>query len=398
MKKVSFLFLSVLAAVSISAQEVIEGSSTEPGRKATFVDNGFWDNWFIGAGAGANVYFDDYGVKADGLGDRITVMPNVQFGKWINPWLGLRVKATGFLDLKTFNNDVNKDGKVTGSKQKYVGAEANLMWNMTDYLLPYKANRVYKFIPYAGLGYARGWDYRDYRGTYNGTDTQNSLTFDVGIINRFRLANNINLDIELSGKALKDRFDNRSGGKRGYDAMATASASLIFDIGSKATNFSEAVLRDQYEIDNLNRKINEQRAEIDALQRRPAPVAPSEPEVIVKEVKVYDKSCEPVNNVVLFPISGTKVQSHQEVNIYNVVKYLRENPESKVRVVGYTDKATGTAAINERLSRERAQAVTNVMINKYNISKDRIIVNWEGQTNPPFDVVEWNRAVILYIE
>ena len=58
MKK--YLFIMVLCSImQTSFAQVKEGQSSEPARKATFINNGFWDHWFIGAGAGANIYFGD---------------------------------------------------------------------------------------------------------------------------------------------------------------------------------------------------------------------------------------------------------------------------------------------------------------------------------------------------
>ena len=105
-----------------------------------------------------------------------------------------------------------------------------------------------------------------------------------------------------------------------------------------------------------------------------------------------------INNVVLFKINQTKVDPYQGVNIYNIAQYLKDNPQLKVKVVGYTDKKTGTATINEKLSAERAQNVARILIDEYNISRDRVIVEWVGDREPPFDKPEWNRAVILYVE
>ncbi|MDU1892703.1 MAG: OmpA family protein [Dysgonomonas sp.] len=389
MKKIVLLLLSVFTVGMVVAQEK-DGISTDAGRKTTFVQNGFWDNWFIGAGAGANIYFGDNDVDATFF-RRLTVTPNFQFGKWFSPYAGGRIKLSGGTNLHTFNEDATRMART-----RYVSAEANFMWNMTDYLLNYNANRVYSFIPYVGAGWAYGWKYENMPENFEPSNHVNSVTFDAGIINRFRFSERLALDIEMSGKLLKDNFDQRTGGKRGYDLLGTVSASLVYNLGSKAT-FTEAVLRDQSEIDALNSKINSQRMEIERLAQRPAQV--SEPTVVVKEVvKEVSVGQEPVNNVVLFNINQTKVQSHQEVNVYNVAKYLRENPDKKVRVIGYTDKATGSAAINEKLSRERAQNVADIITGKYGIDKSRVITTWEGMANPPFDVVEWNRAVIMYIE
>lgn len=389
MKKNILLLILVFLTVTISSQEK-EGISLGAGRNTTFVNNSFWDNWFVGAGAGANIYFGDKDANAS-FGKRMTVTPNFQLGKWFSPYSGARIKLAGGPNMHTFNNDAS-----LMTRNRYVSAELNYMWNMTDYLMSYNANRVYSFIPYIGVGWAYGWRYKNLPEYASNSNHVNSATFDAGIINRFRFSERIALDIELSGKLLKDDFDQRTGGKRGYDVLGTSSASLVINIGKKAV-FTEAVLRDQNEINNMNNTINMQRADIAKLSQRP--VEKAEPKVVIKEViKEVRINEEPVNNVVLFAINQVKVAPNQEVNVYNVAKYLKENPDKKVRVIGYTDKETGTAVINEKLSRQRAQNVADIMTGKYGIDQNRVIVEWEGQTKPPFDVKEWNRAVILYIE
>ncbi|MBK5722264.1 OmpA family protein [Dysgonomonas sp. Marseille-P4677] len=388
MRKISFLFLFLLITGMILSQDK-DGFSTDLGKNTTFVKNGFWDNWFIGAGAGANIYFGDHDADAKFF-RRLTVTPNFQLGTWFNPYYGGRLKLTGGTNIHTFNENAN-----LMSRQRYVGAELNFLWNMTDYLCNYNAKRVYNFIPYIGMGWAYTWDYKNFPENFDIPHHINSATVDLGIIHRFRFSERAALDIEMSGKLMRNKSDLRTDSK-GYDVLGTVSASLVFNIGSKAT-FTEAIIRDQREIDELNNKINAQRMEIERLAQRPEVVSRPEPTVVVKEV-IKEVNQEPVNNVVLFNINKTKVEPHQEVNVYNVAKYLRDNPNSKVRIVGYTDRATGTPTINEKLSRERAQNVADLIIGKYSIDKSRVNIQWEGQANPPFSVDEWNRAVILYIE
>ena len=86
--------MALLGVMQISYAQEKEGYSTEPAHSATFLKNGFWDNWFIGAGAGANIYFGDNNKDADFF-NRFTVTPEFQVGKWISPYLGTRIKAAG---------------------------------------------------------------------------------------------------------------------------------------------------------------------------------------------------------------------------------------------------------------------------------------------------------------
>ncbi|MDU1889074.1 MAG: OmpA family protein [Dysgonomonas sp.] len=381
MKKVSLLLVLVFAAISISAQD--SGFSTKAGRNATFARNGFWDNWFIGVGAGANIYFGDNNSDADFL-NRMTVAPTIQVGKWYNPYLGGRVKFQGG-SLHNFTQDAK-----AMLHNKYVAGEVDFMWNVSNYLGKYNENRFYSFIPYIGIGGAYGWDYK-MLGQKAGSK-ERYFTINGGIINKFRLSSRVALDIDLSGMLLKESF-NKMGGKT-YDGLAAASASLVFKVGKK-TDFSEALLMDQGLIDDLNNQINRLRQENDQLRKpKECPKCP-EPQTIVKEVV---KGGSFVSNVVFFRLGSANIDKNQEISIFNTAKYLQDNPNAKVKVVGYADKKTGTASINDKLSEKRAKNVANALINKYNISSNRVSVEWKGDREQPYAENAWNRVAIFVAE
>lgn len=260
MKK--YLFIMVLCSIiQISFAQSKEGQSSEPARKATFINNGFWDHWFIGAGAGANIYFGDRNSDADFF-HRFTVAPEVQFGKWINPYLGTRIKGAGLTNLHTFN-----DNATIMSRNRFATVQADLMWSMTDYFMKYSSDRVYSLVPYVGFGWAFGWDYTN-QPTYAGGHTRmNGMTLNAGIINNFKLSDRMTLSIEFAATAVRSEFNQvKSSGN--YDILGTASAGLIFNLGKTAA-FSEAELRNPQEIDALNSRINELYAQNRELAQRP---------------------------------------------------------------------------------------------------------------------------------
>ena len=236
-----------------------------------------------------------------------------------------------------------------------------------------------------------GWDYKIH-GEKQHHD-QKSYTINVGIINNFRFSERVSLAIELAANSVKDDFDKQIGGKHSYDYLANASASLVFKLGK--TDFSEAVLMDQGLVDDLNSQINRLRQENAKLAQRPeyCPTCP-EPQTIVKEVQVGSGGAFK-SNVVVFRIGSANVDSNQEISIYNTSKYLQDNPNAKVKVIGYADKKTGTASINERLSEKRAKNVANALIKKYNIDSNRVTVEWKGDTEQPFAENAWNRVAIF---
>lgn len=277
---------------------------------------------------------------------------------------------------------------------KYVGGEVDLLWNVTNYLCKYNENRFYSFIPFVGIGAQYNWDYTSDVNQGNLFD-QKSLTLNAGIINNFRLSNRLSLAIELSGAVLNESMDKNIGGEWTYDILGQASASLVYKLGSK-TDFSEAVLLDQGLIDDLNSQINKLRQEnarLAANQKTgdcpPVVECPKCPEV---------KNNTFVSNVVFFRIGSANIDSNQQVSIYNTAKYLQDNSNAKVKIVGYADKKTGTASFNEKLSEKRAKNVANVLINKYNIDSNRVTVEWKGDTVQPYAENAWNRVAIFFAE
>ena len=378
MKKVSLLLVLVFATLTISAQE--SGFSTQAGYKTTFADNGFWDNWFFGIGAGANMVIGDYNGDADLL-NRLTVAPTIQVGKWFNPYLGGRLKLQGG-SLHNFYDNAN-----IMLHNKYVAGEVDFMWNVTNYLMKYDETRFYNFIPYAGIGFGYGWDYK-HLGNKVGSKERN-FTINGGIINKFRFSNRVSLDIDLSAMLLKEAFNK--GGENTYDGLVAASASLVFKIG-KRNDFSEALLMDQGLIDDLNNQINK-------LRQENARLAAQEPKVVEKVVeKVVPGKSNFVSNVVFFRIGSAHIDKTQEVSIFNTAKYLQDNSSAKVKIVGFADKKTGTASINMKLSEKRAKNVADALINKYNINSNRVTVEWKGDTEQPYAENAWNRVAIFYTE
>lgn len=64
----------------------------------------------------------------------------------------------------------------------------------------------------------------------------------------------------------------------------------------------------------------------------------------------------------------------------NDVQVLKDNPSMHVRMAGYTS-ATGTEAVNQKLSVERAKTVRNYLIER-GVAADRITVIGYGRTKP----------------
>jgi len=105
-----------------------------------------------------------------------------------------------------------------------------------------------------------------------------------------------------------------------------------------------------------------------------------------------------LNNVVFFRLNSANIDRNQEINIYNTAEYLKNNPNASVKIVGYADKQTGTADYNMKLSEKRAKNVAKTLIEKYNISSNRVKVEWKGSSEQPYKENAWNRVAIFFAE
>ena len=79
-----FLLTAVLVLTSLGgvyAQDLSENTD-----KYKVETNRFWDNWFISAGGGVQVYFGDADSKAS-FSDRLAPALDISLGKWFTPGL-----------------------------------------------------------------------------------------------------------------------------------------------------------------------------------------------------------------------------------------------------------------------------------------------------------------------
>jgi outer membrane protein OmpA-like peptidoglycan-associated protein len=85
----------------------------------------------------------------------------------------------------------------------------------------------------------------------------------------------------------------------------------------------------------------------------------------------------------------------QEEAIKKVGEYLKRNPDANIVVSGYADKSSGSAEVNDALSKKRAVNVANTLIKQYGIGLDRIQVKWFGANKQPNANPTMNRLVLI---
>lgn len=392
MKKILMsLALAGVSAAAIAQQKsvVVEEIDIIPLQdKYQVVTNRFWDNWFFSIGGGASVLFgdDDY-VKS--MDKRISPTLNVAVGKWFTPGLGLRLQYSG-LQARGYSYDKGTPyvrGTQMGDgyyKQRfdYMNLHGDVMFNLSALLLGYNPDRFYEAIPYLGAGF-----------THNYTKPhRQAFAMNAGLINRFRISNALDINLELSAMGVEDKFDGQRGGKRDYDAVLSATVGLTYRFPTRGWKRPAPQLITPGELAAMQVALAEmaeanQQLQQDLTEAQNRPVAEVSETTIIVPADIAPRT-------VFFQIGSAEISPREKMNLSYLADIMKQFPEATYTVNGYADSATGTPAINQKLSEQRAQAVVDVLVKDYGIDASRLKVDANGGVDK-FGQPILNRVVLV---
>ena len=363
------------------------------------------NNWFIQIGAGINQPFVERGDGTKVSGPvvnrhNMTVVYNFGFGRWFSPYLGFRLNALG--GALHWNNPVSGNHYNGWTKANHAQLNLELMWDMCNSIAGVNPNRPVSVIPFIGLGGDYLWNVRDGKGNpaegtniyrENGEKKTNNWTLPVtaGIQLRFRLCKYVDFFAEMRASFYGDNWNLCSFG-RPVDANVAAVGGFNFNIGGRGWDtFNQCDYMTK--IASLNGQVNDLRAQLLACGQE---VAALQSQLPCPEPKVQ-KDCvnAPLMTTVRFLIDSDEIMETEEVNIYNMAEWMKANPKENVTIVGYADKDTGTSEYNMELSKKRADAVANALVEKYGIDKSRLTIKYDGSDVQPYSTNDWNRIVIF---
>ena len=147
---------------------------------------------------------------------------------------------------------------------------------------------------------------------------------------------------------------------------------------------------DNAEIDRLNGEINKLRADNDRL-RNQQPAAPKTNTIVKESEKVVTYPY-----FVNFDINKTDIVNRERVNLSTIAKMIKENPGKKYSIMGYADKATGTAERNEWLAENRAKNVYDLLVKEYGVPASSLVLDSKGGVeNLYFNDPQMSRSVLI---
>ena len=312
MKKILMLLAFAGVASVASAQQtmtVTEYEVIQVQDKYQVITNPFWSNWFFSVGGGAQVLYGNN----DHIGkfrDRVAPTFNVSVGKWVTPGFGLRLQYSG-LQAKGFTTSENANYVVGGPREDgsykqrwdYMNLHGDLMINLNALFGGYNPNRIYEIIPYIGAGWAHA---------YSRPHT-NSATFNAGIINRFRLSNAVDLNLELSATGLEGKFDGEHAGKPDYDGILGATIGVTYYFPTRGFQRPVPQIISELELNQMRNQMNAMAAANMQLQQQLANAQQPVEVEDTEEVVITDTNIAP--RTVFFKIGSDKLSPQEEMNL-----------------------------------------------------------------------------------
>lgn len=363
MKK--FVIGAALLGMSITAF----AQQADPTMKYSVATNSFWSNWFIQVGGDYNIWYSnqEHGRRLDNGGDfdflskqRRSFGGSVAIGKWFTPGIGLRTKLQGF--------NSKKIGAVGVTSQHFWSLNEQIMFNLSNLFMGYNPERVWNISPFIGGGMARNMSANRY-----------VMQLSAGINSSWRLCRNLDLYAEAGWNRMEDNFDGNEMAQlsnthhgRGWedkDNHLYAEIGLTFKLGKATWNKTPDVdaikALSQSQIDALNSQLNDLNTENGKLRKELA----EKPKTTVLTKSLKEFVATPIS--VFFNIGKIDVALLKDlVNVRALAKYAIEN-NSHILVTGYADSSTGTPAINQRLSEQRANTIVEELV-KMGVNRSNI--------------------------
>lgn len=393
-----FCFLSLPAFASTQEGET---NRDENGKivKGPYLTTHISNNWFIDVAAGPSYYFG--GLDESNIAKGICPVINLAVGKWLTPEIAVRISGNYTPKFKQFYNGANRApaGLTPGQELNfyYYSVHADFMWDLLTSFGGYKWNRVYHVIPFVGAGYSQ-------LGASNYfPSVSHEFSLHGGVINKFRLCNWCDFNIEIYGSAANNHFDRiEQWSSTTADIVCSVTGGFTFNINNKSakrasTYAAAAVAEKEAALAALAAAKAATDAQNTALIKEVETLKAAKPDTVVI---TKANGPELAEVVVFFNIDKATLTPQESYRFDTFVYYIKSlvaNGET-VTLIGSCDKQTGTSKYNDKLSKKRVDMVKKMLVEEYGIPADKLVTVAEGGSNNRFKVQQLNRCVYVKIK
>jgi outer membrane protein OmpA-like peptidoglycan-associated protein len=236
----------------------------------------------------------------------------------------------------------------------------------------YKQDRRWQFVPFAGFGAAMS----------SVKETKNyEVALAAGLINKVRISDALDANLEFRGMLVNQGFDGVVGGKP-IEGMGSVTVGLSYKFNKRGFDKPQTVAPADYT--PYNDRIKALEGELVAANEKAARVAR---ELEAARGATAGKSVEIVlpQTAVFFNIGSAELSEKELVNIGYLAAAINKMPAGrKLKLIGNADSATGSDKRNMELSEQRARAVHKALV-AAGVDPARLEVVANGSSKEPFE-------------
>lgn len=347
--------------------------------------------------SGANIYLGQQDSKAS-FGDRIAPMGRISFGKWITPWFGARIGVAGYM-LKGFSEtpigyNVHKTMDKNGlysQKWSAISPQVDMMINLSNLFSHYNPKRVYEPILYVGIGGMIALE----------SGSNSCLSGSLGLINKFRVSDAVNLTLNLESSMINNDFDGKIGTYG--DGLLGVTLGVTYKFKTREFRRAGVVYREKVVYDNdavneLREKVSLAKEQLtvteDQLSTANRKIAELE---IAKQVQPESKNELP-KLTIYFSADSWSVSKRDQALLKGLALEMSANKTTKYLICGYADDKTGTLNVNQALREKRAQEVINILVKRFGVNAAQLVKETNASKLSSDGYYAFDRAVTIQEE
>lgn len=404
------LLLATTQVASAQATSTLDSVVTTEfhGGKHAVVTNKFGSNWFVGVGVGAQMLFADHSTRQMKFFDQLTPNFDLYVGKWFTPGLAIRLGVSGiqvngvsgpsvgghqgYIKQPRVKYDNGKGDLLFETEMKYLNAHLDIMLNLSQMIGGYNEDRFYSFIPYAGLGWMQSLEKASVPapGISNNDGYTHEVSASIGLLNRFRVSRALDINLDVRGAFVNDRFDQQIGARWG-EGVLSASVGVSYNFPKRGWDraTTTTIRVGEGTVASLRDRIAELQDANEDLRRQLH-------NALNREVTSDNVSAQPL--LVTFTINRWTLTKKDRVNLGYLAAAIKANPKMVYTVVGYADQGTGSSKRNIFLSRKRAEVVYNCLVQEFGVSEAQLKKDFKGGVaNMYYNDPRLSRAVLTKI-
>lgn len=408
-KRIVITMAAVLVSIVASAQN--QGDSTVtlfddlkvPLVEKKYVANtNFQDNWFVTlyGGVTSNFGSDDSHAAffrlmgpaaAIAVGKEMTPVSTVRFQ--IN-----YVRNTGVTDDQ-FGQVLDDAGSILKDyswmnhnrfKWNSFGFDVEYLLNFTNLILGFRENRKFYLQGIIGIGGSVSSGYTtakfsEAQGINNshGAQLQNKDKYDTrqhslinlraGVAGTFMIARNWNLHIEAIGSVLDNSYDSNPTTSNTWDGHVDYLLGVSYRFnnkGGQAPGFyyprhdMTEYIKKMNDIDDIRDRTKRRRQELEEM------------------TDTIDVDAQVMYTLIAFDENDTAIDRLQQTNIYTTAYAWAKSPRSIIYI-------TNSTGVDDKLFRKRAEAIRDILLERYEIPASRImVIASEKDIKPVGDYIE----------